>query len=54
MKSNIKSRNKTNNTLWVEVSSEDDEVRTITSEEKIYLTTFEVDEKDFIIQFLRD
>ena len=26
----------------------------ISSEEKIYLTTFEVDEKDFIIQFLRD
>jgi hypothetical protein len=40
--------------LRLEISRDEDEVRTITSEEKIYLTAFEVDEKDFIIQFLRD
>lgn len=52
--SNQKSRGQTNSTLRVELSSEEDEVRTMTAEEMLYLSTFEVDDKVFINQFLRD
>ena len=54
IESNKKSRQETNSILRVELQSEENEVRPITSEEMIYLTTFEVDEKKFIIKFLRD
>jgi hypothetical protein len=52
--SNQKSRGQTNSTLRVELSSEEDEVRTMTAEEMVYLSSFEVDDKVFINQFLRD
>ena len=52
--SNQKSRGQTNSTLRVELSSEEDEVRTMTAEEMLYLSTFEVDDRVFINQFLRD
>ncbi len=54
IESNKKSRQETKSILRVELQSEENEVRLITSEEMIYLTTFEVDEKKFIIKFLRD
>jgi len=50
------SREQSHNTLVVEFSSasEGDEIRTRTVEEILYLTAFEVEDKVFINQFLRD
>ena len=49
------SREQSHNTLVVEFSSasEEDEIRTRTVEEILYLTAFEVEDKVFINQFLR-